>query len=128
MKNFPFLSARQLMILLRCSLSLIFLAHAVVRVIGGTIERFGTFLNDKGLVVGVPLVWMITAFELVGAVLLAAGYFTKWISAGFIALLIFGIILIHASRGWFVGEHGSGGIEYSFILIVSFLVVARGEK
>ena len=30
----------------------------------------------------------------------------KVISAGFIFLLIVGIIVIHAVFGWFVGEHG----------------------
>lgn len=34
--------------------------------------------------------------------------------------MLIGIIIIHASDGWFAGEHGSGVIEYSFILIMTF--------
>lgn len=109
-------------------MAIVFFMHAIVRLINGTISQFGGFLNDKGLVIGVPLVWMITAFEMVGSVLMAMGYFRKILSAGFIIMLLIGILLIHASLGWFVGEHGSGGSEYSFILIVALVVVAADTK
>ena len=68
--------------------------------------------------------WGITAFELVGGVLLALGYYVRVLAAAFIGLLLVGIGLIHASFGWFVGEHGTGGSEYSVILIVIFVVLA----
>lgn len=122
------LSLKQALTLLRISLAIVFLAHALVRITGGTIDRFAGFLNDKGLILGHILVWLITAFELVGGILLALGYFTKWLSAGFIALLLAGIVLIHASQGWFVGEHGTGGSEYSFTLIMAFLVVLASTR
>ncbi len=109
--------------LLRVSLAVVFIAHAIVRIAGGTIDQFAGFLNAKGLIFGHALVWSITVFELVGGILLALGYVMKWLSVGFIALLLGSIILIHASQGWFVGEHGTGGSEYSFILIMAFLVV-----
>lgn len=128
MSTFPFLTLKNALVLLRISLAIVFLAHAVVRIKGGTIDRFAGFLNAKGLIFGQALVWSITTFELVGGVLLALGYFTKWLSAGFIALLLAGIILIHASQGWFVGEHGTGGSEYSFILIMAFLVVLASAR
>ena len=71
---------------------------------------------------------MITVFEIVGGVLLAIGSYIKPLSLGFIFLLLMGIILIHLPLGWFVGEHGTGGVEYSFILIVAFIVVMAAEK
>lgn len=128
MKNFPFLSLAHSIVLLRISVALIFIIHAVVRIYNGTIERFGEFLNTKGLVFGQAMVWGITVFEIAGGIALAAGYFTRWLSAGFIVMLVIGIILIHASLGWFVGEHGSGGSEYSFILIVALIVIAAGRN
>jgi putative oxidoreductase len=128
MKSFPFISLNQSLILLRIFTSLLFLAHAIVRITGGTIDRFGGFLNGKGFVYGNAFVWGITAFEIIGGLLLIAGYLKKWISIGFIVMLLIGIIIIHAENGWFVGEHGSGGIEYSAILIVCFIVIAADDS
>jgi len=124
MNRFPFVSLNQSLVILRVAVALIFFLHAAVRVANGSIPAFAEFLNAKGLVIGLPLVWAITVFEIVGAVLLAIGEFTTWLAAGFIFLLIVGIVLIHASLGWFVGEHGTGGSEYSFILIVALIVIA----
>lgn len=127
MNAFPFLTLHQSLVLLRVSTAFIFLAHAIVRLFNGTMSRFGDFLTSKGLVFGYPLVLGITAFEILGGGLLALGYFTKWLSAGFIFLLVMGIVIIHASLGWFVGEHGNGGSEYSFILIIALLVIAATD-
>ena len=37
------------------------------------------------------------------------------------------IVIIHWRLGWFVGEHGSGGMEYSVSLMVSLLVIAAAD-
>lgn len=128
MQHFPFVSLPQSLVILRVSLAFIFLTHAVVRVLKGTIDSFAYFLNNKGLVIGTALVWGITIFEIVGGIALALGYFTRWLSAGFILMLVIGVILIHASLGWFVGEHGTGGTEYSFILIMALVVIAAKDR
>jgi len=60
--------------------------------------------------------------------LFAFGYFIRILSAGFIFLLVAGIVLIHASFGWFVGEQETGGCEYSFILIVALISVAASAQ
>jgi putative oxidoreductase len=124
MNKFPFISLETSLILLRISLAIIFLAHSVVRIANGSIWQFGDFMTEKGFPYGIIWVFGITAFEIIGGILLLVGYFTKVVSAGFILLLLVGILLIHINSGWFVGEHGTGGIEYSFILIMAFLVVA----
>ena len=128
MKKFPCLSQHQALVLLRISTALVFFLHALVRVINGTTPRFGEFMESKGFPSGVGFVWAITTFELIGGVLLALGYFRKILSLGFIIILVTGIILIHAQLGWFVGEHGTGGTEYSFILIMALLAIAATEK
>lgn len=128
MKNFPFISLQHSLIALRVSVAIIFLSHAIVRVVNSTIPQFGGFMESKGFPYGAAWVWAITAFEIIGGILLALGYFAKWLAAGFIILLIVGIVLIHASLGWFVGEHGTGGSEYSFILIMALLVIASDKK
>lgn len=127
-KNYPFLTLPQWLKALRISVALVFILHAVVRVANGTIPRFGDFLDNAGLPAGLALVWAITAFEIAGGLLLAFGRYTRLLTAGFIVMLLAGIVLIHAKLGWFVGEHGSGGCEYSFILIVALLVIAATER
>ena len=128
MKKITFISQSNSLILLRVSVAIIFLSHSIVRIANSTIPQFGGFLENKGFPFGVVWVWAITAFEIIGGVLLACGYFTKILSTGFIFLLVVGIILIHAELGWFVGEHGTGGCEYSFILIAALIVIAASEK
>lgn len=127
MNKFPYISQVNSLILLRVSVAIIFLSHSIMRVINSSIEDFGGFIENKGFPFGVAWVWGITTFEIIGGMLLALGYFTKILSAGFIFLLVAGIVLIHASFGWFVGEHGTGGCEYSFILIMALLVIAAGK-
>lgn len=128
MKKRLFISAKQSIILLRISLAIIFLTHSITRIANSTIEQFGGFMESKGFIYGTSWVLGITSFELIGGLLLAFGYFPRVISIGFILMLIVGIILIHASLGWFVGEHGTGGSEYSFILIMSLLVISTNEN
>jgi putative oxidoreductase len=124
MKNFPFLTLSQALTALRVATALVFAAHAVVRVLNGTIPQFGEFLQSKGLPMGFLWVWAITIFELGGSILLAVGLWRQYLAAGFIVILVVGIALIHAPLGWFVGEHGTGGSEYSFVLIVALVVIA----
>jgi putative oxidoreductase len=123
-----FISQSNSLILLRVSIAAIFLAHSTVRIANSTVGQFGEFLENKGFAFGVVWVWGITVFEIIGGLLLAFGYFTKILAAGFIFLLVVGIVLIHAELGWFVGEHGTGGSEYSFILIMALIVIAASEK
>ncbi len=123
------LSQKNTLMYLRISLAVIFMSHAIVRILNGTIPQFAAFLDSKGFILSVPIVWMITIFEIAGGALFAYGKFVKWIAIGLIIQLMIGIILIHASLGWFVGEHGAGGSEYSFILIMALLVfVAKNPE
>lgn len=117
----------RLLVVLRVTVAALFMAHAGVRVANGSIAQFGSFLAAKGLVPGTPLVWAITAFELLGGTLMALGFFTKWLAGGFLIIVTVGIVLIHAELGWFVGEHGTGGVEYSALLFVSLLVIAAAD-
>jgi putative oxidoreductase len=126
--KFPFINLYRSLILLRIAVAGIFMAHAIVRLLGGTMERFAGFLGNKGFPFALIIVWLITAYEIIGGVLLIIGKLTKWISLGFILMLLIGIIIIHAANGWFVGEHGNGGIEYSFILIIALTVIAATNK
>lgn len=128
MTKLPSITQAQAIIILRIVTGLIFVAHAVVRVIGSTIDRFGEFLESKGFVAGVIIVWILTVYEMAAGLLLAIGIFTRWLALGFIIIISIGIFIIHAANGWFVGEHGTGGMEYSVLLIAVLLVLAAGRN
>ncbi|MEI9809659.1 MAG: DoxX family protein [Bacteroidota bacterium] len=128
MKSFPFISVSQSAVLLRIVVSGLLMAHGVIRMIVATISGFGEFLNSKGFVIGVGIAWFLTIFEIAGGLVMAAGFFVKWIAAVFIIELIMGIILVHATNGWFVVGYQSGGVEYSVLLIFSLLLIAASAR
>lgn len=125
--SFPFINSKQSMRLLRTGTALVFFLHALVRIINGSIPQFARFMNEKGFMASTAIVWLITVFEIGGSILLALNIQAKCVCAGFILLLIAGIILIHAPLGWFVGEHGAGGTEYSFLLVLSLIAIAADK-
>jgi putative oxidoreductase len=89
---------------------------------------FGDFLNSQGFYIGFYLTWGITLFEIVGSILIMVNYFTFWISIIFILELSTGIVLVHASNGWFVVGGGTGGMEYSVLLILCYILLAATAK
>lgn len=116
-------------LLLRVALGIIFITHSIQRfLIYKTVDDFGGFLNAMGFPAGVVLAWAITIYELVGGSLLIANRYVRYISAGFILHQVMGIILVHARNGWFVVGAGTGGMEYSFLLIVCLVGLLLGKK
>lgn len=128
MKNFPFITLPQSLILFRILVSGLMIAHGAIRIAAGTVDGFGVFLNSKGFVIGTAIAWFLTLFEIAGGLVMAAGLLVKWIAVIFIIELAMGIILVHAPNGWFVVGYQSGGVEYSVLLIFSLLVIAASAK
>lgn len=128
MKSFPFLSPAQASILLRTVVALIMMAHGSIRLWVNSLAGFGEFLNSKGFMIGTPLAWGITFFELIGGILIIFGYYVRWIALGLIIELATGIVIVHAQHGWFVVGHQSGGVEYSVLLIICLIVIAANDR
>lgn len=128
MPKFPVISSAHAAVILRIVIALIFLAHAIVRVSTPTIGQFAGFLENKGFPFALAIVWILTVYEIAAGLLLLAGVFTRWLALGFIIIVAAGIFIIHAANGWFVGEHGIGGMEYSVLLIAALIVVAAFDK
>ena len=98
--------------------------HGVARSYAGGVAPFGEFLTGYGVPLGLYLAWAITIFEIVGGIILAAGFFVPVLAVIFAVHLLAGIILVHARDGWFVVGLGRNGMEYSVLLLVSFLAIA----
>lgn len=108
--------------------ALIFMAHAVVRLVNGSAPQFGAFLEAHGYPWGFALVLTISAYEILGGLLLALGIRVKIVCAGLAFIVVMGIVIIHRHLGWFVGEHGTGGMEFSMLLVASLLVLAATDS
>jgi putative oxidoreductase len=104
--------------------SSIFIIHGITRsVINKTVGGFGEFLDSKGFVVGLLIAWIITVYEIIGGLAMAAGKYVSYLAIGFIIHQLMGIILVHVQNGWFVVGGGTGGMEYSVLIISSLLLL-----
>lgn len=116
--------------ILRIVVTLFMMAHGITRLsINGPVH-FGEFLESKGFPMGEALAWSITFFEILGGILLILGYQQRLICLLYILELFMGIVLVHFKNGWFVVGLTQGGIEYSVLLIICFLLVflTAGKK
>jgi putative oxidoreductase len=112
------------LVFIRIVLAAVMFSHGAVRISAGTVGGFGEFLGSQGIPLGFYVAWGITLFELIGSVLLAAGFYTWIIALVFALQLAVGIALVHYKEGWFVVGHGRNGMEFSAVLIASLLAVA----
>lgn len=107
--------------LLRVSLGLLFLAHGAVLKLGtfglaGTMGYFGS--------IGYPPILgaVVTFAEILGGLALIAGVGVRWVSLGFLPILI-GATLQHAGNGWVFSARG-GGWEFPALWTALLLVQA----
>jgi putative oxidoreductase len=113
--------------LLRIVTALLFMAHASMRFVLGTIPQFGVFMESQGFPHGQAWVLAISAYELAAGSLLILNRGVRWAASGLAVIVAVGIWLIHRHNGWFVGEHGVGGSEYSVALLAMLLVIAARD-
>ena len=128
MRHFPWFGRDTALLILRLVTPLLFMAHAVMRIANGSIPQFGQFMETQGFPLGVGWVWAITIAELVCGTLILFNRYVRFAAIPLLAIAIGGIALIHVRLGWFVGEHGVGGMEYSVALIVMLLVLAANDR
>ena len=128
LRAYPFVSLTQALIAVRVVTALLFMAHAVVRVVNGTIPQFGKFMTSVGFPQGEAVVWAITVVEIVAGTMLILNRYVCIAATALFAIAATGIVLIHRHIGWFVGEHGTGGSEYSVALIILLIVIAAADR
>lgn len=109
-------SAAYAALILRLTLGLMFIAHALLKILiftpAGTVGFFASL--------GVPgwFAYPVMGAELVGGILLVAGIQTRYVALALVPILIGSIVLVHGGNGWlYTNEHG--GWEYAAFLIMS---------
>lgn len=122
--HFPFLPLNHAITVRRVGIALLFFAHAAIRLLNGTIPRFGEFQGQRGFPFGEAWILGITVFELVGGILVTVGYQTRAMGAGFFTIALVGMVPIHRKFGWFVGEQCTGDCEYRVALMLALAVIA----
>jgi len=129
MRQYPFPPVAASLIIYRVLVALFMMIHAITRIVEGSIADFGGYFNEYyGIQFGFYLAWAITIIEIAGNLMIIFGNYVFLFSLIFIAELIVGIIMVHAEHGWFVVGGGRGGVEYSALLIVSYLLLAATAK
>ena len=110
--------------LLRVAVASVFVIHGITRVANGTVGGFGGFLGSWGFPLGVALAWAITLTEIAGGVTLAIGWCVVPLASWFALQIAAGIVMVHAQNGWFVVGAGTGGVEYSALIIAALAATA----
>lgn len=126
--EFPYIPLSISLVALRVGTALLFMAHAITRIFNGTIPRFAEFMANQGFLYPTAVVWGITLYEIVAGSLIIIGYKTRYMVIGLFLIAFVGIILIHRHQGWFVGEHGTGGSEYSVLLMLALFVMMAADN
>ena len=127
LRGYPWCPLADALRLLRIVTALLFMAHASMRFVNGTIAQFGVFMESQGFPNGQAWVLAITFYELGAGCLLLLDRGVRWAASGLALIVSVGIWLIHRHNGWFVGEHGIGGSEYSVALLAMLLVIASHD-
>lgn len=127
--NLPNISTKYSAILLRMVMGIIFFTHGAARLYYDSVSDFGSYLDSQGFMIGILLAWVITIGEIVFGTMLAVGFKVRYCVIFHAIVVISGMFLIHIPQGWFVVGHGSGGVEYSLlILAVLIFLFSKGSK
>ena len=106
--------------ILRLSLGVMFIAHALLKVVVFTIPGTVQFFGSLGL--PPALAYLTIGAELIGGALLILGLGTRWVAAALVPILL-GAAWAHAGNGW-VFSAPNGGWEYPVFLAVTAVVQA----
>lgn len=105
---------------LRVALGVMFIAHALLKLLVFTLPGTAQFFETLGL--PGTLAYVTFAAELIGGILLILGVGTRWVAALLIPVLL-GATWAHASNGWLFTA-ANGGWEYPAFLSLAALAQA----
>lgn len=106
--------------LLRVSLGIMFIAHALLKYTVFTLPGTAQFFQSLGL----PgfLAYVTFGAELIGGLLILGGVYARWVALALVPILL-GATWAHAGNGW-VFSAPNGGWEYPAFLTATAIVMA----
>jgi len=107
-------------LLLRLSLGVMFIAHALLKYYVFTLPGTAKFFAAVGY--PGPLAYAVFAAELVGGAMLVLGVYARWVALALVPILI-GATTVHWGNGWMFDSKG-GGWEYPVFWAVALVVQA----
>ncbi len=110
------------MTLLRISLGIVFVAHAVLKFAVFGMSGTELFFNAVGL--WPWLAWPVTVIEFVFGLAILIGFWTRWAAIGLIPIML-GAFWVHWPNGW-VFSVPNGGWEYPAFLIAGLVCLIVG--
>ncbi|MFW6088229.1 MAG: DoxX family protein [Gemmatimonadota bacterium] len=108
--------------ILRVVLGVVFIAHGLPKLTGG-IEGTAQFFGQLGIPAPLVAAWFIALLETLGGIALLIGLFVTPVALLLTAHMLTGLILVHASNGFYVIGPGTGGIEFNLVLAASLLAM-----
>ena len=107
-------------LVLRISLGIMFIAHALLKILVFTLPGTAQFFAS----VGYPawLAYPVTGAELIGGALLIGGVYSRWVALALVPVLL-GAAAVHWGNGWLFTAP-NGGWEYPVFLAAAALVQA----
>ena len=109
--------------ILRLTVAMLIAIHGWTRLVDGGVVPFGEWLTSQGLPLGFAIASAVTAFEILGTILLAVRKLVFPLTLTYSFIYLTGIVMVHAKDGWFVVGKGRNGAEYSVLLIGALLCV-----
>ena len=108
-------------LMLRIALGSMFIAHALLKIMVFTPAGTAGFFAS----LGVPgwFAYPVMAIELIGGIMLIAGFQVRAVSVSLLPVLLGSIVLVHAGNGWLF-TNANGGWEYPLFLTVAAMVQA----
>ncbi len=104
---------------LRVSLGVMFIAHALLKLVVFTLPGTAQFFGKVGL--PGELAYLVFAAELIGGAMLVLGVYSRWVALALIPILL-GAAWVHSGNGW-VFSAPNGGWEYPVFLAAASAVL-----
>ncbi len=108
-------------LILRLSLAVLFLAHAGLKYFVFTPAGAAGFFESLGL--PGALAYLTIAAEVIGAVFLIAGLYSRYVSLALLPILLGAIFFVHGGNGWLFSNE-NGGWEFPAFWAIALVVQA----